>query len=40
MPTIPFGAVKTSRDFSFVFSARSWGLDFAVIENFTFRKDH
>ncbi len=35
MPTIPFGAVNTSRDFSFVFSALSPGLHLAVIENFT-----
>jgi hypothetical protein len=39
MPTIPFGAVKTSRDFSFVFSAHSPDLKFAVIENFTFRNE-
>jgi len=36
MPTIHFGAIKTCRDFSFVFSARSPSLNFAVIENFTF----
>jgi hypothetical protein len=36
MPTIHFGAINTSRDFSFVFSARSPSLNFAVIENFTF----
>jgi hypothetical protein len=33
--TIHFGAIKTSSDFSFVFSARSPSRNLAVIENFT-----